>query len=98
MLRGCQKRIFYVKNPESDIFDEAYFILRRGAGIPQGRGGSGKTIPHSQIKLEAERLMTDAGSGSARVGAKSKKERIAAFLLGIAVSAAIAFVLWITLK
>lgn len=27
MVRGCQKKIIYVKNTDSDVFDEAYFIL-----------------------------------------------------------------------
>ena len=27
MVRGCQKKIIYVKNTDSKVFDEAYFIL-----------------------------------------------------------------------
>ncbi len=27
MLKGCQKRVIWVRNPESKGFDEAYFIL-----------------------------------------------------------------------
>ena len=27
MVRGCQKKIIYLKNTDSDVFDEAYFIL-----------------------------------------------------------------------
>ncbi len=27
MLKGCQKRVIWVRNPESKWFDEAYFIL-----------------------------------------------------------------------
>lgn len=88
MLRGCQKRIYYVKNPESDIFDEAYFILRRGAGMPYGRG-SGQTPP-SKMKLEAERLMADAGGNGASLRTKQRRERLTAFLFGIAAAAVVA--------
>ncbi len=28
MVRGCQKKIIYLKNIESRIFDEAYFIVK----------------------------------------------------------------------
>ena len=27
MVRGCQKKIIYLKNTGSDVFDEAYFII-----------------------------------------------------------------------
>ena len=29
MIKGCKKKIIYLKNTDSDIFDEAYFVLRR---------------------------------------------------------------------
>lgn len=28
MVRGCQKRIIYLKNTGSDVFDEAYFVIK----------------------------------------------------------------------
>ena len=27
MVKGCQKKIIYLKNTGSDVFDEAYFVL-----------------------------------------------------------------------
>ena len=30
MVRGCQKRIVYLKSTGSDVFDEAYFVVREG--------------------------------------------------------------------
>ena len=27
MVRGCQKKIIYLKNTGSDVFDEAYFVV-----------------------------------------------------------------------
>ena len=28
MVRGCQKRIIYLKSTGSEVFDEAYFVVR----------------------------------------------------------------------
>ena len=28
MVRGCQKKIIYLKNTDSRVFDEAYFIVK----------------------------------------------------------------------
>ena len=31
MVRGCQKKIIYLKNTESGVFDEAYFVVSDSA-------------------------------------------------------------------
>ena len=31
MVRGCQKKIVYLKSTGSDVFDEAYFVVRETA-------------------------------------------------------------------
>jgi hypothetical protein len=28
MVRGCQKKIIYLKNTGSEVFEEAYFVVR----------------------------------------------------------------------
>ena len=28
MVRGCQKKIIYLKNTQSEIFEEAYFVIK----------------------------------------------------------------------
>lgn len=28
MVRGCQKKIIYLKNTHSDMFEEAYFVIK----------------------------------------------------------------------
>ncbi len=33
-MRGYQKRVVFLKNPESDIFEEAYFIIKGDIGEP----------------------------------------------------------------
>ena len=30
MIKGCSKRVVYLKNTDSAIFEEAYFVLGRG--------------------------------------------------------------------
>jgi hypothetical protein len=32
MIKGCQKKIIYLKNTESGLFDEAYFVVSRAEG------------------------------------------------------------------
>ena len=29
-MRGCQKRVIYMKNTGSEVFDEAYFVVKDG--------------------------------------------------------------------
>ena len=81
MVRGCEKRIYHVKNTESEIFDEAYFVLRR-------KGNSRAATPR-EIELEAKRIvMAAAGNKGDSVG-KAKNVRLRAFLAGAALSAAV---------
>lgn len=28
MIKGCQKRMIFIKNTGCDLFDEAYFVLK----------------------------------------------------------------------
>ena len=82
MVRGCERRIFYVKNPGGDIFDEAYFILRR-----QEKAGTvrSRTATPREIELEAMRIAEGAAGAMPREGADG--DRIRAFIAGAAVSA-----------
>ena len=56
-MRGCEKRIYHVKDAGSPLFEEAYFILRRPlkakGGVPV-RGGS--------LAEEAERIIRESGT------------------------------------
>ncbi|MCQ2455886.1 MAG: hypothetical protein MJ096_00870 [Clostridia bacterium] len=79
MVRGCEKRIYYVKNTESELFDEAYLILRRGKGGVGSCGGD--------MEAEARRIvngMTNGGEG------KRGKGRLYPFLAGMASGIALA--------
>ena len=84
MVRGCEKRIFYVKNPGGDIFDEAYFILRRRGAADMLRE---HTATPREIELEAMRIAEGAAGA---VPHKDSRENghLKAFIAGAAVSAA----------
>lgn len=48
-MRGCERRIIMLKGTESQIFDTAYFLLRRDC--------EGKARPADEILREAERIV-----------------------------------------
>ena len=80
VVRGCEKRIYHVKNPDSDIFDEAYFILRRQE--------KGKRVSPREIENEAMRIVSNAsGTRESRPKVKDRRQ-IRAFLAGALLSAA----------
>lgn len=80
MVRGCEKRIYHVKNTESEIFDEAYFVLRRSSAT--------KSATPREISLEAMRIVNSAVPDNACPSADAKKEKLRAFIAGAALSAA----------
>ena len=53
MIKGCTKRVVVVKDVESDIFEEAYFIMRPKS--EKAKGHLGKT----DILTEANRIVFD---------------------------------------
>lgn len=91
MVRGCEKRIYHVKNPDSEIFDEAYLILRRQE--------KGKRMSPREIENEAMRIVSSA-SGMKDITTKKRDSRqLKAFLAGALLSAmsilAISLVIWL---
>lgn len=52
MIKGCQKRVLWVKNIESDCFDEAFFIVS-DKGVEKERGG------YSMV-MEANRIISES--------------------------------------
>ena len=48
-MRGCQRQIIMLKGTDSQIFDEAYFLLRKD--FDRSRGSEGELV------REAERLV-----------------------------------------
>ena len=83
MLRGCQKRIYVIRKPESALFEEAYFLLK-------------PTRDEAAMQREAERIVSEV-YGFAAEYTQNKKGggkmgsfgvRFMAFLAGAAVSSA----------
>ena len=93
VVRGCEKRIYYVKNPDSEIFDEAYLILRR-----QERG---KRMSPRDIENEAMRILSSATGSERRPSNRRDRRLVKAFLAGALLSAvtilAISLVIWLLL-
>ena len=53
-MRGCEKKIYCVKNASSAYFEEAFFVLRGTAAFPEGK-------PAAQtLAEEAERIIREA--------------------------------------
>lgn len=49
VLKGCEKRILQIKSPKSELFEEAYLILK-----PQS-----VEVDHADMVKEAEKLLRE---------------------------------------
>lgn len=86
MIKGCQKNVVWIRSTESELFDEAYFIVSDKV--------RSKRISENDMVSEANRLISDRFSpapifGNAADGGKkrlSRLEKIKWFFLGIAAS------------
>ena len=59
-MRGCQKKVIFLKNTGSSLFDEAYFII--------SREGEKENIGENNMIVEANRIIeshkdSEKGSG-----------------------------------
>lgn len=64
MLRGCQKKIIYLKNTGSDVFDEAYFIV--------GERAIGAGMRECDMVEEANRILDECFSKEEKCDFKQK--------------------------
>ena len=81
MLRGCQRKVYYMKNTGSSVFDEAYLIIRNDYS------DDGTC---SNLAEEAERIIKESSDIFKKKRKKSIVARRAAiFALGAASSSAI---------
>ena len=80
MVRGCQKKIIYLKNTQSDIFDEAYFVIKDNSLYEQ--------LSECNMVEEANRILKESfdfeenESLNGKIGLFVKRYLIP-FLLGI---------------
>lgn len=89
MLRGCQRKIYYVRNAESRIFEEAYFVLKKRVSSEYEPGT--RYVSDREMAEEAERLVRElcperreSPPRALRIGG-----RVGAFALGAVSSSAL---------
>ena len=82
MPKGCQKKIYYMKNPPGQYFEEAYLILKRD--LPDN-----KKSGSPDLACEADRIIRDAASCFAPLHKTHYFSRGVAFALGAASSSAL---------
>ena len=73
MIKGAQKQMIVVRTGDSRFFDEAYFVLRRGAETGKGR---------RDLLAEANRILGECESAR-RGNARRRARGIAVFLIGL---------------
>ncbi len=101
MVRGCQKRIYYIKDPRSALFTEAYFVLKNDGKTLSGKrelaGVVGEqelasVVGERELAMEAARLVDDMERRD-RLPCYAQRipmgQRIGAFVIGAATSSAI---------
>lgn len=79
MVKGCQRRVLHLKNPESGLFEEAFFFLK--APAPSEPGDA------RQMVAEANRILL--GCRESETGVRPRSRRLA-FVIGTLTGAAIA--------
>ena len=89
MVRGCQKKIIYLKNTDSEVFDEAYFVLR------DERLG---TVEECDMVKEANRILGECITHNKKIGKFTNikrflKEKVPMLSIGIIIG--VVFVLLI---
>ena len=77
-MRGCQKRVIYLKNTGSEFIDEAYFVLKRDTDMALRTEGD--------IIREANRIIDENIGNRKRIDFKRIIPIVTAFLLGAVIS------------
>lgn len=68
-MRGCQRKVIFLKNTGSDMFDEAYFVVSRDC--------EKEKICEDSMIAAANRIIND----SIELDKEKKKKRIIRFIL-----------------
>lgn len=89
MLRGCQKKIVFIKNTGSKVFDEAYFVISGKEGVP--------SLTDEAMVDEAKRIIDDATFGDKGNGLFCSKnlKMLGIFSIGAVVSSLITSLIFI---
>ena len=92
MLKGCQKRIIMINDTGSDIFDQAYFIIK-DANICD-------RFCKTDMIREANRIIDNNLLGAYFSGERKKKRGrydVRSFVLGALFGAALVAILWLVI-
>ena len=90
MVRGCQKKIIYLKNSGSNIFEEAYFVIKNDSQYEE--------ISECDMIEEANRIINESfyqgeNDTFGRRALSFLKKYIVPFIIGAAVGAVIALLI-----
>ena len=78
-MRGCQKRVIYLKNTGSEYFDEAYFVLKNST--------NSKNRSDTDVIREANRIIEENIGKRKHFNYKKWLPLVLAFIVGGALSA-----------
>lgn len=86
MVRGCQKKIIYLKNTDSEVFDEAYFVVKDDT--------SSYGLDECDMIKEVNRILDECIPCEEKVSIKYKligiiKKTVIPFCLGIIIGVTI---------
>ena len=70
MVKGCQRRVLHLKNPESGLFEEAFFFLREQTLAEPGDA--------REMVAEANRILL--GCRESETGRLPRSRRLAFFI------------------
>ena len=91
MVRGCQKKMIYLKNTGSDVFDEAYFIVKDEVSASE-------ILSDRDMIKEAERILSESVSTEGKITLLYRiktylKTKIIPILIGIIIGMMIAVII-----
>lgn len=96
MIKGCAKRVVVVKDIESKLFEEAFFIVRAGSSVRQGEKdclGEAREILKNHLPAilsePCEKGTKELFSANKNANKKSRTRDIMMFVSGFGVSAVI---------
>ena len=84
-MRGCQKKVIFLKNTGSYLFDEAYFII--------SKEGEKTTLSEESMILEENRIIEN--SYSEEPIEEPKRRRILSFMIPFTIGAFISSLIFI---
>ena len=79
MIKGCSKRVVYLKNTNSTIFEEAYFVL--------GSGQAEVRVSDRDMIREAERIVCESAGEGELTGNSCRRGRFYFALGGVCATA-----------